>query len=109
MIMPDVQKPHCTAHSAAQACWTGWDRSRDKPSMVVTKPAFQLPDTHLATLHGPAIDVHDAEAALSRVAPIFAAGEIGRVAKGPQQRRLRVQPILDRFSVHGKAHELPLG
>ena len=36
MIMPGVQKPHCTACSATNACCTGWLRSRLSASIVVT-------------------------------------------------------------------------
>ena len=35
-ICPGVQKPHCRASSATNACWSGVGPSRDRPSIVVT-------------------------------------------------------------------------
>ena len=36
MAIPGVQKPHWIACSATSACCTGWERSRLRPSIVVT-------------------------------------------------------------------------
>jgi hypothetical protein len=67
-------------------------------------PAFELADRQLAAARRGAVDMDDAKAALAGVAAIFGAGEIGRVAQRPEQRRLWVDPVLDRLPVHGKAH-----
>src|SRR3546814_3059152 len=47
--------------------------------------ALDLADRHLARTHRRAVDIDGARAAIAGAAPVFGAGEVGRVAQGPEQ------------------------
>ena len=69
MIMPGVQKPHCSAWLSRNASWTGCSvPSRDRPSTVDNVAAVGLHGEHGAGLHAVAVQVNGARAAVAGVA-----------------------------------------
>ena len=49
-----------------------------------------------------AVDLDHAGATIAGAAAIFGAGEIGRIAQCPEERRFRVHPVPDRSVIDGK-------
>src|SRR5271165_801601 len=71
---------------------------------------LDLPDEYGARLHGLAVDMHDAGAALRRVAAHMGAGEPQVLAQKLHQQRARVDITGDGFTVHRQGdvgHGLP--
>ena len=88
MIMPGVQKPHCSAWQSVNACCTGCSLSPlAMPSIVTMLRAVGLRRQHGAGLHGAAVDMHRAAAALAGIAADVGAGEAEMVAQQIDQQR----------------------
>ena len=68
--------------------------------MVVTCAPSSSRERDAAARHRAPVDDHRARAAVAAVAAIFRAGEVGRVAKRPQQGRRRIEPVFHRLAVH---------
>ena len=77
MIMPGVQKPHCRPCFSQNACCSGWRPSLGREALDRRDAdAVGLDREHRAALHGVAVDVDGAGAALARVAADVGAGEL---------------------------------
>src|SRR5688572_33351983 len=74
MMKPGSQKPHWLTCSAAHACWTGWARSLDRPSMVVMSlpSSAAMVNVQLVAARPSTITVHAPQvpAAQLEVAPV---------------------------------------
>ena len=101
MIIPGVQKPHWRPCFSQKAVWSGcsvvgtgghaFDR-RDRG-------AVGLDGEHRARLHGPAIDVDGARAALAGVAADVGAGQVEVLAEGLDEEASRLDVELPLCSV----------
>src|SRR3546814_17899057 len=70
--------------------------------------ALDLADRHLARTHRRAVAIDGARAAIAGAAPVFGAGEVGRVAQGPEQGCLGGHAVFDRPVVAGETgHATP--
>ena len=82
MIMPGVQNPHCRPCFSQNAFWSGCRPSSGAmPSIVVIVRAVRLDREHRAGLHGLAVDVDGAGAALARVAADVGTGQVEILAE----------------------------
>ena len=102
MIMPGVQKPHCRPWCSRKAACIGCSSSPwPRPSMVVTVAPSQESASVVQALHGPAVDMHDAGAALAGVAADVRAGQAQVLAQELHEQRARLDVGCDRFAVDG--------
>ena len=83
MIMPGVQKPHWRPCFSQNAAWSGWRASPSaRPSIVRTLEPSAWTASIVQRLHGHAVDVDGAGAALARVAADVGAGQVQVLAQG---------------------------
>jgi len=100
MIMPGVQKPHCSPCFSQKASWIGCSFDRGDLRAV------GLDGQHGAGLHGLAIQVNGAGAALARVAAHVRAREPGQLADEMHEEEpgLDVMRVSDAIDGHGRFH-----
>ena len=99
MIIPGMQKPHCTAPWSRNASCIGASRpSAASPSMV-TSPAIRLDGQHQARVDRPAVDEHGAGAALAFRAALLGPRELHLIAQHREQRVVRLHIQGDGLSV----------
>ena len=99
MIMPGVQKPHWRPCFSQKAAWSGWSAPPPAamPSIVVTVAPSAWTASIVQLLHGLAVDVDGAGAALAGVAADVGAGQVEVLAEDldEQPSRLDVElPLL---------------
>ncbi len=100
MIMPGVQKPHCSAWFSRNAACIGCSSpSLARPSIVVTSAPSACDREHGAGLDRAAIDVDHAGAALAGVAADMGAGEAEMLAQELDQQRARLDLARHRLAV----------
>ena len=110
MIMPGVQKPHWRPWCSQNAAWSGCSPSAEAiPSIVVTLGAIGLDGEHRARLHGLAVDVDGAGAALRGVAADVGPGQVQVLADQLDQEPSRLDVHLPGNSVDDERNVLVHG
>ena len=100
MIMPGVQKPHCSPPCSTNASWSGWSLpSCARPSIVVTSLPRDGLHGQQARAHRLLADDDGAGAAEALAAAVLRAREAEVGAQHPEERSIAVDVQLDGLAV----------